>query len=169
MEVVNVKVEVYLEQYKMLVISEMEDYGILVSIIFVQGLLEFNVGESLFVREFNNYFGIKCKSKCWGCICCNYLDDDFYDMFWVFGDVKESFWVYFELFNGDWYKYFYWLCIFDYKGWVYGLKKVGYVIDKVYVDKFIWIIEQLDLIWFDWLGVQFYSNFNIFVNVLKIN
>lgn len=45
----------------MLVISEMEDYGVLVSIIFVQGLLEFNVGESLFVREFNNYFGIKCK------------------------------------------------------------------------------------------------------------
>lgn len=75
-------------------------------------------------------------------------------MFWVFGDVQESFWVYFELFNGEWYKYLYWLCIFDYKGWAWGLKKVGYVIDKVYVDKFICIIEKLDLIWFDWLGVQ---------------
>jgi flagellum-specific peptidoglycan hydrolase FlgJ len=152
MEAVNAKVEAYLEQYKMLAISEMEDYGIPASITLAQGLLESNAGESLLARESNNHFGIKCKSKCRGCTCRNYSDDDLYDMFRVFGDAKESFRAHSELLNGDRYKHLHRLRISDYKGWAHGLKKAGYATDKAYADKLIRIIEQLDLTRFDRLG-----------------
>ena len=151
-DAVNAKVEAYLEQYKMLAISEMEDYGVPASITLAQGLLESNAGESLLARESNNHFGIKCKSKCRGCTCRNYSDDDIYDMFRVFGDAKESFRVHSELLNGDRYKHLHRLRISDYKGWARGLKKAGYATDKAYADKLIRIIEQLDLTRFDRLG-----------------
>jgi flagellum-specific peptidoglycan hydrolase FlgJ len=149
---VNAKVKDYLDEYKMLAIKEMEDYGVPASITLAQGLLESNAGESQLAKESNNHFGIKCKSKCRGCTCRNYSDDDIYDMFRVFGDVGESFRVHSELLNGDRYKHLHRLRITDYKGWARGLKKAGYATDKAYADKLIRIIEHLELNRFDQLG-----------------
>lgn len=45
----------------------------------------------------------------------------------------------------DRYKYLMKLKKIDYKGWVNGLQKVGYVMDKNYVKKLICIIEKYNL------------------------
>lgn len=114
-------------------------------------MLELNVGDSWLFIEFNNYFGIKCRLKCKGCICRNYIDDDVYDMFRVFNFFWESYWEYFCLLIFKCYKYLLKFKKIDYKKWVYGLKKVGYVIDKCYVEKLIKIIEILKLYCLDWV------------------
>lgn len=88
--------------------------------------------------ENNNYFGIKCffKSCCKG-YCINFNDDYYKDFFCKFIFVEESYVVYSKVLEKSCYSLLFCLKIIDYKGWVCGLCKVGYVIDLCYVDKFI--------------------------------
>lgn len=135
----------YVTRYAATAIKEMEVYGIPASITLAQGLLESNAGDSRLSVESNNHFGIKCRSKCRGCTCRNYTDDDIYDMFRVFESPWESFREHSKLIDSARYRHLKKLGNSNYKGWAYGLKKAGYATDKRYAEKLVQIIEFLDL------------------------
>lgn len=128
---------------------EMDKYGIPASIKLAQGLLETDAGSSRLANESNNHFGIKCRSKCRGCTCRNYSDDDIYDMFRVFESDWESYREHSKLLQISRYAHLKKLGTKDYKGWAKGLKKAGYATDKNYHKKLIRIIEVLGLQQFD--------------------
>lgn len=135
----------YVERYLGIAKAEMKEYGIPVSITLAQGLLESDAGESTLARQSNNHFGIKCKSRCLGCTCRNYSDDDVYDMFRVFNNPQESFREHSLLLMGERYSRLHQLSRTDYKGWARGLKAAGYATDPRYAEKLIKIVEALDL------------------------
>ncbi len=139
----------YVERFAATAIEEMKQFGIPASITLAQGLLETDAGSSHLATESNNHFGIKCRSKCRGCTCRNYSDDDIYDMFRVFDSAWESYREHSKLLQMDRYKGLKKLGTKDYKGWAEGLKKAGYATDKNYHKKLIKIIEALDLHQFD--------------------
>jgi hypothetical protein len=139
----------YARQYAPIARDEMRQYGVPASIKLAQALLESNAGESRLAKESNNHFGIKCRSKCRGCTCRNYTDDDIYDMFRVFENASESFREHSILLNSARYKHLLELSPDDYKGWARGLKKAGYATDKRYAEKLIQIIEFLELHQYD--------------------
>jgi len=135
----------YVKRYAATAIKEQEVFGIPASITLAQGLLESNAGDSRLSVESNNHFGIKCRTKCRGCTCRNYTDDDVYDMFRVFNSPWESFREHSKLLDSARYRHLKKLGSSDYKGWAYGLKRAGYATDKRYAEKLIQIIEFLDL------------------------
>ena len=139
----------YVGRYLEIARSEMSEYGIPASITLAQGLLESDAGESTLARQSNNHFGIKCKSRCLGCTCRNYSDDDIYDMFRVFNNPKESFREHSLLLTGARYSKLHKLAPTDYKGWAHGLKAAGYATDPRNAYKLIQIIEALSLHQYD--------------------
>ena len=139
----------YVKRFAATAITEMKQFGIPASITLAQGLLETDAGSSHLASESNNHFGIKCRSKCRGCTCRNYSDDDIYDMFRVFDSAWESYREHSKLLQMDRYKSLKKLGTKDYEGWAEGLKKAGYATDKNYPKKLIKIIEELDLHQFD--------------------
>lgn len=139
----------YVTRFAKTAIREMENYGIPASITIAQGLLESNAGSSRLAKESNNHFGIKCRSKCRGCTCRNYSDDDLYDMFRVFDSSWDSFREHSLLLQISRYAHLKKLGTKDYQNWAIGLKKAGYATDKNYHKKLIQIIEELDLHQFD--------------------
>lgn len=134
----------YVKQFAPAALQEMQQYGIPASITLAQGLLESNAGESRLAMESNNHFGIKCRTKCRGCTCRNYSDDDIYDMFRVFESSWESYREHSELLQNGRYKHLKGYGM-NYKKWAHGLKKAGYATDKRYAEKLIQIIEFLNL------------------------
>jgi flagellum-specific peptidoglycan hydrolase FlgJ len=146
--IVAIKVEnclEYVRRYAGEAQQEMRDHGIPASITLAQGLLESNAGDSRLARESNNHFGIKCRSKCRGCTCRNYTDDDIYDMFRVFEKPLESYQEHTKLLTSKRYRHLVKLGRKNYKDWAFGLKKAGYATDKRYAQKLIQIIEALQL------------------------
>lgn len=151
-EIIEARLQVckdYVARHAEVAKAEMKDYGIPASITLAQGLLESDAGESTLARQSNNHFGIKCRSKCLGCTCRNYSDDDIYDMFRVFESARESFREHSILLTSPRYKHLQKLGITDYKGWAKGLKAAGYATDPKYAEKLIKIIEALDLHQYD--------------------
>ncbi len=138
----------YVEKFAPMAVRAMQEHGIPASITLAQGLLESNAGSSKLARESNNHFGIKCRSKCRGCTCRNYTDDDVYDMFRVFTSSWDSYLEHAELLTSARYRHLKKYGI-DYKSWAYGLKKAGYATDKTYAQKLIRIIENLHLHQYD--------------------
>jgi flagellum-specific peptidoglycan hydrolase FlgJ len=135
----------YVAEYAKIAREEMEIFGIPASITLAQGLVESNAGDSQLSRKENNHFGIKCRSKCLGCRCANYTDDDKYDMFRIFDSAWYSFREHSKLLMGDRYKHLLKLDPSDYKGWARGLQKAGYATNKKYAETLIAIIEKMDL------------------------
>ncbi len=139
----------YVERFAKIAKTEREMYGIPASITLAQGLLESDAGGSRLSVESDNHFGIKCRSKCRGCTCRNYTDDDIYDMFRVFDSAWESYREHSKLLTSSRYKHLLDLPVTDYQGWAHGLKKAGYATDKRYAEKLIKIIEELKLYRYD--------------------
>jgi len=138
----------YLDTYMKVAKEEQAIYKVPTSITLAQGLLESNAGDSRLSKESNNHFGIKCKSKCKGCTCRNYHDDDYYDMFRVFKNPWESYREHSILLSGGRYKHLKEHGN-NYEKWAHGLKKAGYATDKKYAEKLIKIIEALRLYQYD--------------------
>lgn len=140
----------YVKTFAPIAIKEMEEFGIPASITLAQGLLESNAGDSKLARESLNHFGIKCRSKCKGCTCRNYTDDDVYDMFRVFDSVYDSYREHSLLLtNSGRYRGLFELEPDDYESWAYGLKAAGYATDKNYAHKLIQIVKELKLYKYD--------------------
>ena len=135
----------YIEKYAPIAIEEMELYGIPASITLAQGLVESNAGDSRLSVNENNHFGIKCKTKCLGCRCANYTDDDKYDMFRIFESPWYSFREHSKLLTGNRYKHLLKLDITDYKNWAHGLQSAGYATNKKYAKTLIAVVEKLEL------------------------
>jgi len=135
----------YILAYEKIAKEELDIFGIPPSITLAQGLVESNAGDSQLSRKENNHFGIKCRSKCLGCRCANYTDDDKYDMFRIFDSAWHSFREHSKLLMGDRYKHLLKLKPSDYKGWAHGLQKAGYATNQKYAETLIAIIEKLDL------------------------
>jgi hypothetical protein len=135
----------YIKRFAAVAVQEMHTYKVPASIKMAQALIESKAGNSRLATESNNHFGIKCRSKCKGCTCRNYSDDDAYDMFRVFDSAWESWREHSLLLTSfDRYKK---LQKFgkDYKKWAAGLKNSGYATDKNYDKKLIRIIEKYKL------------------------
>ncbi len=139
----------YIEKYAPIAIEEMELYGIPASITLAQGLVESNAGDSRLSVNENNHFGIKCRSKCLGCRCANYTDDDKYDMFRIFESPWYSFREHSKLLTGSRYKHLLKLDITDYKNWARGLQAAGYATNKKYAKTLIAVVEKLELYKYD--------------------
>ncbi len=139
----------YVNTFAPIAQAEMKQFGIPASITLAQGLLESDAGDSRLALESNNHFGIKCRSKCKGCTCRNYTDDDVYDMFRVFPSVEDSYREHSHLLTSLRYAHLLDLEPADYRAWAHGLKKAGYATDKRYAEKLIQIIENLQLYKYD--------------------
>lgn len=138
----------YIERYKNIAISEMEQYGIPASIKLAQALLESGNGNSTLAREANNHFGIKCTPEWKG--GKTYHDDDRRnDCFRVYKRVEDSFHDHSQFLLRKRYAALFELDKDDYKGWARGLKAAGYATNPRYADLLISLIERYELYQYD--------------------
>lgn len=144
--------ERYIEQFKLVAVSEMERTGIPASIKMAQALHESQSGRSELATQANNHFGIKCKTT-WSGATYQYKDDDrdstgslVFSCFRSYPTAMESY-----MDHSDFLKYrpryreLFELPLSDYKSWAYGLKKCGYATDPNYPERLIKIIERYNL------------------------
>lgn len=138
----------YIERYKDIAISEMEEYGIPASIKLAQALLESGNGNSRLAREANNHFGIKCTPEWQG--GKTYHDDDRRnDCFRVYSRAEDSFHDHSQFLLRKRYAALFELDQDDYKGWARGLKAAGYATNPRYADLLISLIERYELYRYD--------------------
>ncbi len=138
----------YIENYAQLAVVQQKEYGIPASITLAQGLLESGAGQSFFVRNSNNHFGIKCHD--WPGEKVYHDDDAKGECFRKYKDVIESYRDH-SLFlkNKPRYAFLFELSPTNYEAWAHGLKKAGYATDPSYAYKLISIIENYELHKFD--------------------
>jgi LysM repeat protein len=139
----------YIEQYKDLAIKHRDKYKIPASITLAQGILESGSGESDFVKDSRNHFGIKCGSD-WKGAVIYHTDDKKDECFRQYDDAEDSYEDH-SLFltKRSRYSSLFDLHIADYKAWAIGLQTCGYATDKAYANKLIKIIEDHKLYEFD--------------------
>ena len=143
------KAVAFINKYKSVAKSEMDQFGIPASIKMAQALIESRAGESRLAVNNNNYFGMKCFSKkCKKGHCTNATDDHHKDFFRKYKNVQESWRAHSSLISQGRYKK---LSQYgkDYKKWAVGLKKAGYATDKSYDKKLINTIEKYRLFQLD--------------------
>ena len=143
------KSEIYIENYKDIAITEMNEFGIPASITLAQGILESGNGESRLAKEGNNHFGIKCHNDWTGQIIIE-DDDEKGECFRKYKNVDESFRDH-SLFLTQRVRYSF---LFDYeitnyKKWARGLKKAGYATNPKYASLLIDLIKRYDLSKYD--------------------
>ncbi len=144
--------EIYIEQYKLVAISEMERSGIPASIKMAQALLESGSGKSELAKNANNHFGIKCKNNWTGGIYY-YHDDDrnsegelIASCFRLYPDALDSYRDHSDfLVNRPRYKELFSLEKTDYVGWAQGLKRCGYATDPNYANLLIKTVKKYNL------------------------
>ncbi len=144
-------IEVYIDQYQDIAISEMERTGVPASIKLAQGILESNAGRSTLARKANNHFGIKCGSRWRG--KKHYRKDDDYkkgklvkSCFRSYRNARSSYTAHSNfLLENSRYDFLFDLKKTDYKRWAKGLKKAGYATSRTYEKKLIRIIEEYEL------------------------
>jgi len=136
---------IYIDQYKEIAVAEMKRTGIPASITLAQGIIESNSGESNLAANFNNHFGIKCKSDWKG--ETTYQDDDTKQECFrvypsaIYSYIDHSNFIktrpnYAPLFELD---------PVDDSAWAYGLKKAGYATASDYPKKLLKVIDDYEL------------------------
>lgn len=152
----------YIEQYKLLAVSEMERAGVPASIKLGQGLLESRWGTSDLASKANNHFGIKCGGIWDG--PTYYKKDDDTDangnlINSCFRSYASAMQCYIDHSNflldprkTERYGFLFELPRTDYRSWAEGLKKAGYATDGTYHQKLIKIIEEFSLFQYDSLS-----------------
>ncbi|MDR0506171.1 MAG: glucosaminidase domain-containing protein [Dysgonamonadaceae bacterium] len=138
----------YIDQYKNLAIKHMNDYNIPASITLAQGILESGAGQSNFVKESNNHFGIKCGAD-WNGPAIYRTDDAPNECFRVYDRAEDSYDDHSLFLGKSRYSPLFVLDITDYKAWAIGLQTYGYATDRAYANKLIKIIEDYELYKYD--------------------
>ncbi|HEX9979667.1 MAG TPA: glucosaminidase domain-containing protein [Flavobacterium sp.] len=135
----------YINQYKDIAKSNMQQYGIPASIILGQGILESGAGTGPLSTLANNHFGIKCHKE-WTGPSVKYDDDEAQECFRKYEQSGESYKDH-SLFltSRPRYASLFELDNDDYKAWAKGLKAAGYATDNKYPEKLIGIIERYQL------------------------
>jgi len=136
---------IYIDQYKDIAIREMKRTGIPASITLAQGIVESNSGESNLALNFNNHFGIKCKSDWKG--ETTYQDDDTkQECFRVYPNAEASFIDHSNFIkNRPNYAPLFQLDPVDDSAWAIGLKKAGYATASDYPKKIMKVIDDYEL------------------------
>ncbi len=136
---------IYIDQYKDIAIREMNRTGIPASITLAQGIVESNSGESNLALNFNNHFGIKCKSDWKG--ETTYQDDDTkQECFRVYPNAIASFIDHSNFIkNRPNYAPLFQLDPVDDSAWAIGLKKAGYATASDYAKKIMKVIDDYEL------------------------
>jgi len=136
---------IYIDQYKDIAVAEMKRTGIPASITLAQGIIESNSGESNLAANFNNHFGIKCKSDWKG--ETTYQDDDTKQE--CFRVYPSSIYSYIDHSNfiktRPNYAPLFELDPVDDSAWAYGLKKAGYATASDYPKKLLKVIDDYEL------------------------
>jgi len=136
---------IYIDQYKDIAVAEMKRTGIPASITLAQGIIESNSGESNLAANFNNHFGIKCKSDWKG--ETTYQDDDTKQE--CFRVYPSSIYSYIDHSNfiktRPNYAPLFELDPVDDSAWAYGLKKAGYATAVDYAKKLLKVIDDYEL------------------------
>ncbi len=135
----------FIDKYKQIAISQMQEYGVPASITIAQAILESAWGTSDLAIKANNFFGIKCKKDWNGSKF--YKDDDLKnECFRKYKRVSDSF-IDHSVFivSGSNYKDLFNLKITDYQGWAKGLQDAGYATNPNYANLLIQIIEKYEL------------------------
>ncbi|MDR0799510.1 MAG: glucosaminidase domain-containing protein [Dysgonamonadaceae bacterium] len=139
----------YINQFSDLAVDHMQRYRIPASITLAQGILESGAGQSKFVKESNNHFGIKCQSD-WQGDRIFRADDSPDDCFRVYKNAHESFEDHSRFLSGKKrYTVLFELEMTDYEGWAKGLSACGYATDPAYAQKLIRLIEDYELFRYD--------------------
>lgn len=135
----------YIEQYKAIAMKEMKRTGVPASITLAQAIVESNSGESNLAKNYNNHFGIKCKSDWTGAKA--YQDDDSkQECFRAYDAAEQSFKDHSNfLKNRPNYVDLFLLDPVDDTAWAYGLKKAGYATASDYPKKLLKIIDDYEL------------------------
>jgi len=136
---------IYIDQYKDIAIKEMKRTGIPASIILAQGIVESNSGESNLALNFNNHFGIKCKTDWKG--ETTYQDDDTkQECFRVYPNANASFIDHSNFIKTrPNYAPLFQLDPVDDSAWAIGLKKAGYATASDYAFKLMKVIDDYEL------------------------
>ena len=136
---------IYIDQYKDIAIKEMKRTGIPASIILAQGIVESNSGESNLALNFNNHFGIKCKTDWKG--ETTYQDDDTkQECFRVYPNANASFIDHSNFIKTrPNYAPLFQLDPVDDSAWAIGLKKAGYATASDYANKLMKVIDDYEL------------------------
>ncbi len=148
--------EQYVKNHLSFAITEMEEFGIPVSIKLAQGILESANGSSDLAMGSNNHFGIKCKNYWFGPVY--FHPDDDYDekghlidsCFRVYRSVKDSYRDHsiFLRYSAHYHPLFE-LNPLDYRSWARQLQRIGYATHPRYAENLIAIIERYELYKFD--------------------
>ncbi|NBY27347.1 MAG: hypothetical protein EBQ71_09775, partial [Betaproteobacteria bacterium] len=135
----------YVDQYKDIAIKEMKRTGIPASITLAQGIVESNSGESNLALNFNNHFGIKCKTDWKG--ETTYQDDDTkQECFRVYPNANASFIDHSNFIKTrPNYAPLFQLDPVDDSAWAIGLKKAGYATASDYANKLMKVIDDYEL------------------------
>lgn len=144
----NSPAEIYINRYKHIAISEMNNTGIPASITLAQGILESGSGNSRLAIEANNHFGIKCTPD-WKGRSIKHDDDQKDDCFRVYKSAEESFRDHSEFLKRKRYAALFELDKNDYQSWARGLKEAGYATNPRYAELLISLIERYKLNRFD--------------------
>ncbi len=136
---------IYIDQYKDIAIKEMKRTGIPASITLAQGIVESNSGESNLALNFNNHFGIKCKTDWKG--ETTYQDDDSkQECFRAYPNANASFIDHSNFIKTrPNYAPLFQLDPLDDSAWAIGLKKAGYATASDYANKLMKVIDDYEL------------------------
>ncbi|MFZ9661786.1 MAG: glycoside hydrolase family 73 protein [Chitinophagaceae bacterium] len=138
-------IQLYIEKYKDIAISEMKRTGVPASIKLAQGILETGAGTSDLMKRSNNHFGLKCKSW-WTGEKVYHDDDKSGECFRKYASAEDSYIDHSDYLKAmTWYAFLFKLDPLDYKAWAEGLKKAGYATNPQYTQKLIKYIEENDL------------------------
>ncbi len=136
---------IYIDQFKDIAIKEMKRTGIPASITLAQGIVESNSGESNLALNFNNHFGIKCKTD-WKGETTYQNDDTKQECFRVYPNANASFIDHSNFIKTrPNYAPLFQLDPVDDSAWAIGLKKAGYATASDYANKLMKVIDDYEL------------------------
>lgn len=159
----NKKAAKFIERFLNTAIMERHLYNIPIAITLSQGIVESACGESKLSRLSNNFFGMKCLSKCRNCdgkkwervgSCINATDDSKHDLFQVYKSPWYSWRAHSKLLTGSRYVHLTRLPVTSYRKWAKGLKRAGYATEPRYAAILINYIELYKLNEFDKMPIE---------------
>lgn len=136
----------YIQQYKLIALSQEREYGIPAPITLAQGILESGAGKSGLTRNANNHFGIKAYGGWTGRVYLAWDDEATKSKFRWYNSASESFRDH-SLFlkNNSRYNFLFSKSIYDYRGWANGLQRAGYATSPTYAKALIGYIDAYKL------------------------
>ncbi|NBO21841.1 hypothetical protein EBU94_00650 [bacterium] len=159
----NKKAAKFIDRFLNTAIMEKHLYNIPIAITLSQGIVESACGESKLSRLSNNFFGMKCLSKCRNCDgkkwkrvggCINATDDSKHDLFQVYKSPWYSWRAHSKLLTSSRYVHLTHLPATAYKKWAKGLKRAGYATEPRYAEILVNYIELYKLHEFDKVPIE---------------